>query len=206
MTDVRVGLIGATGLVGTEMLRILEERSFPVAELRVFASARSVGRKLAFAGSEVACEVLRDGCFDGLDLVVVDVDDPLALEWVPRGSRRARASSTTRLHSGWIPRCRSSWPRSTPTTCASSRRASSRARTAPRWCCSPRSRRCTARPGSSGWSLPATSRCQARGSPGSTSSTASGPRVPDGPRRCAGQARRAPSSRARSGTARSQGT
>jgi len=79
----RVGVIGATGLVGAEMLRVLEERAFPVDELRVFASPRSEGRKLAFAGSEVTCRVLRDGCFDGLDLVIVDVDDPLALEWAP---------------------------------------------------------------------------------------------------------------------------
>jgi aspartate-semialdehyde dehydrogenase len=79
----RVGVIGATGLVGTEMLRILEERSFPVDELRLYASARSEGRRLPFAGREVACELLRPGCFDGLDLVIVDVDDPLALEWAP---------------------------------------------------------------------------------------------------------------------------
>ncbi|MBM3659423.1 MAG: aspartate-semialdehyde dehydrogenase [Actinobacteria bacterium] len=79
----KVGVVGATGLVGTEMLRLLEERAFPVAELRVYASARSEGRALPFAGGEVICEVLRDGCFDGLDLVVIDVDDPLALEWAP---------------------------------------------------------------------------------------------------------------------------
>lgn len=79
----RVGVVGATGLVGTEMLRILEERSFPVDELRVFASPRSEGRKLAFADGEVACETLRAGCFDGLDYVIVDVDDPLAAEWAP---------------------------------------------------------------------------------------------------------------------------
>ncbi len=78
-----VGVVGATGLVGSEMLRVLEERAFPVDELRVFASPRSEGRKLPFAGGEVACEVLRDGCFDGLDYVIVDVDDPLALEWAP---------------------------------------------------------------------------------------------------------------------------
>lgn len=82
-TSVRVGVVGATGLVGQEMLRILEERRFPVAELRAYASARSEGRRLAFAGGDVACEVLRPGCFDGLDLVVIDVDDPLALEWAP---------------------------------------------------------------------------------------------------------------------------
>src|SRR5262249_47333737 len=81
---VKVGVVGATGLVGTEMLRQLEERSFPVSELRVYASPRSEGRRLAFAGGDVVCEVLRDGCFDGLDLVVIDVDDPLSLEWAPR--------------------------------------------------------------------------------------------------------------------------
>jgi aspartate-semialdehyde dehydrogenase len=55
-----------------------------VSELRAFASPRSAGRKLPFAGSEVECRVLDDGCFDGLDLVVIDVDDPLALSWAPR--------------------------------------------------------------------------------------------------------------------------
>jgi aspartate-semialdehyde dehydrogenase len=79
-----LGVVGATGLVGGEMLRILDERAFPVDELRVYASPRSEGRRLAFRGHEVVCETLRDGCFDGVDLVMVDVDDPLALEWAPR--------------------------------------------------------------------------------------------------------------------------
>jgi len=82
----RVGLVGATGLVGTEMRRIFEERAFPVDELRAYASPRSEGRVLPFAGGEVVCEVLRDGCFDGLDLVVFDVDDPISLEWAPRAA------------------------------------------------------------------------------------------------------------------------
>src|SRR5262245_9852465 len=83
---VSVGVVGATGLVGTEMLRLLEERDFPVGDLRVYASPRSEGRKLPFAGGEVTCEVLRDACFDGLDFVIVDVDDPLALEWAPQAA------------------------------------------------------------------------------------------------------------------------
>jgi aspartate-semialdehyde dehydrogenase len=82
----RVGVVGATGLVGQEMLRVLEQRAFPVSELRAYASPRSEGRRLPFAGDEVTCEVLADGCFDGLDLVIVDVDDPLALEWAPRAA------------------------------------------------------------------------------------------------------------------------
>ena len=81
---VSIGIMGATGLVGTEMLRILDERAFPVSELRAYASERSLGRKLPFAGGEVTCEILRAGCFEGLDLVIVDVDDPLAAEWAPQ--------------------------------------------------------------------------------------------------------------------------
>ena len=80
---VDIGVIGATGLVGQEMLRILEQRAFPVGRLRGYASLRSEGRQLPFAGGEITCEILRDGCFDGLDLVIVDVDEPLALEWAP---------------------------------------------------------------------------------------------------------------------------
>jgi aspartate-semialdehyde dehydrogenase len=86
MKDVRVGLMGATGMVGTEMLRVLEERNFPVGELRAYASPRSEGRKLPFRGGEVTCEVLRPGCFDGLDLVVIDVEDDLAEEWAPQAA------------------------------------------------------------------------------------------------------------------------
>lgn len=82
----RVGVVGATGLVGTEMLRVLEERSFPVSDLRVYASARSEGRRLRFGGREVVCEQLGEGCFDGLDLVIVDVDDELAAEWAPKAA------------------------------------------------------------------------------------------------------------------------
>ena len=87
MTGVHLGLVGATGLVGAEMLRLLDEREFPVATLRAYASPRSEGRRLPFGGGEVVCETLRPGCFDGLDLVVVDVDDPIALEWAPQAVR-----------------------------------------------------------------------------------------------------------------------
>jgi aspartate-semialdehyde dehydrogenase len=68
------------------MMRLLEEREFPMSELRAYASPRSEGRRIPFAGDEVVCEVLRAGCFDGLDLVIIDVDDPLSLEWAPRAA------------------------------------------------------------------------------------------------------------------------
>jgi aspartate-semialdehyde dehydrogenase len=79
----RIGLMGATGMVGTEMLRLLEERNFPVDEVVPFASSRSEGRKLPFRGGEIVCRVLTDDGFDGLDMVIVDVDDPIAEEWAP---------------------------------------------------------------------------------------------------------------------------
>ena len=69
------------------MLRILEERGFPVGELRVYASPRSEGRRLRFArrrGDLPRC--CADGCFDGLDLVIVDVDDPISAEWSPKAA------------------------------------------------------------------------------------------------------------------------
>jgi aspartate-semialdehyde dehydrogenase len=101
MNDVNLGLVGATGLVGTEMLRLLEERSFPVKTLRAYASPRSEGRRLPFAGGEVVCETLGPDCFDRLDLVVVDVDDPIALEWAPRavaaGARVVDKSAAFRM-------------------------------------------------------------------------------------------------------------
>ena len=79
-----VGIMGATGLVGTEMLRILEERVVP--GRRSCARTRRRGRsgascRSAAARSRARCS--RPGCFDGLDLVIVDVDDPLAAEWAP---------------------------------------------------------------------------------------------------------------------------
>ena len=80
------GVVGVTGLVGGEILRILEQRSFPVGSIRGFASPRSEGRRIPFRDQELVVETLKDGCFDGLDLVVIDVDDPLALEWAPQAA------------------------------------------------------------------------------------------------------------------------
>ena len=53
MKQFKVGILGATGAVGREMMKILEERKFPVAELRPIASERSAGTKLPFNGGEV---------------------------------------------------------------------------------------------------------------------------------------------------------
>ena len=79
-----VGVIGATGLAGSEIVRVLEERDFPLGELRPFASERSRGRPVSFRGDRIPCRVLEDGCFHGLDLVLMEVEAGLSREWAPR--------------------------------------------------------------------------------------------------------------------------
>src|SRR6187399_2188509 len=66
----RVGLFGATGQVGGVMLSILQERSFPIDELRVFASARSAGRTLRFGDRDLTVEDAATASYDGLELAL----------------------------------------------------------------------------------------------------------------------------------------
>jgi aspartate-semialdehyde dehydrogenase len=68
--SVRLGIVGATGLVGGMMRSILAERRFPVAELRLFASARSAGRRLPWAGDEIVVEDAYTADYADLDLVL----------------------------------------------------------------------------------------------------------------------------------------
>lgn len=82
-----VAVVGATGLVGTEMLRILDERDFPARSLRLFASPRSEGKVITWRGTDVIVEVLRPGCFDGIDLVLMEVESDLSREWAPAAAR-----------------------------------------------------------------------------------------------------------------------
>ncbi|MGH2749436.1 MAG: aspartate-semialdehyde dehydrogenase [Actinomycetota bacterium] len=84
----RVVLVGATGAVGTEVLRILEQRNFPVDELVPVASSRSVGRKLEFRNGEVEVVGLTPDVFDGADIAIFDVADELSLEWAPIAAAR----------------------------------------------------------------------------------------------------------------------
>jgi len=66
-----VAILGATGAVGQEMIKILEERNFPVGKLIPLASARSAGKKLTFKGEEVTIQEASDSAFDGVDIVLV---------------------------------------------------------------------------------------------------------------------------------------
>lgn len=109
----RVAVVGATGAVGTEILRLLEQRSFPLDELVPVASARSAGRRLDFGGEQVEVVALggpagRDAradageVFDGVDVALFDVPDEVALEWAPvaaaHGATVVDNSAAWRMH------------------------------------------------------------------------------------------------------------
>jgi len=57
----RVAVVGATGAVGREILKVLEQKDFPLSELRLYASPRSAGTRLPFKGEEIPVEVLPEG-------------------------------------------------------------------------------------------------------------------------------------------------
>lgn len=70
MTPKTVAVAGATGLVGREMMRVLEERNFPVKSLKLLASARSKGKKLTFKGEELPVEELTETSFKGVEIAL----------------------------------------------------------------------------------------------------------------------------------------
>jgi len=82
-----VAVVGATGAVGGEMLRVLDERRFPVRELRLLASARSAGRTLAFRGTRCAVEALGEDSFRGVDLALFSAGADRSRTFAPAAVR-----------------------------------------------------------------------------------------------------------------------
>jgi aspartate-semialdehyde dehydrogenase len=80
----RVGIVGATGQVGGVMRRVLAERRFPVDELRLFASARSAGRTLAWWDSQITVEDAATADYSGLDVALFSAGKVTAKELAPR--------------------------------------------------------------------------------------------------------------------------
>ncbi len=85
---VNVAVVGATGAVGTEMLRVLQERRFPVKRIRLLASARSEGRRLSFNGSTHKVEELENRSFNGIDVALFSAGASRSLEFAPEAVRR----------------------------------------------------------------------------------------------------------------------
>jgi aspartate-semialdehyde dehydrogenase len=82
-TSYRVAIAGATGAVGVEFLRCLEERRFPLASLRLLASARSRGKKMTFAGREIEVEEMTRDSFAGIDIAFFSAGGSLSKEFGP---------------------------------------------------------------------------------------------------------------------------
>ncbi|HQD36976.1 MAG TPA: aspartate-semialdehyde dehydrogenase [Thermodesulfovibrio thiophilus] len=78
-----VAVVGATGAVGNEMISVLEEREFPVENLRLFASERSEGTKLSFNGYEIPVETLKEDSFVDIDIALFSAGAERSKIWAP---------------------------------------------------------------------------------------------------------------------------
>jgi aspartate-semialdehyde dehydrogenase len=83
-----VAILGATGVVGREMLDILAERKFPIGELRLFASEKSVGEEIEWQGKPVKVRLASDNAFAGLDIVMGDTPTAVSKELIPKAVKQ----------------------------------------------------------------------------------------------------------------------
>lgn len=86
MKTYSIAVVGATGAVGNEMLRILEERDFPVRHITLLASQRSIGKKLEFKGKSIPVEVLNKDSFSGIDIGLFSAGGIISQEFAPLAS------------------------------------------------------------------------------------------------------------------------
>ena len=83
MGGYHIAIVGATGAAGTELLRVLERRSFPIASLRPIGSARSVGKSVQFCGDSIAAEKLDAGSFERIDIAFFSAGGDVSRKYVP---------------------------------------------------------------------------------------------------------------------------
>ena len=82
-----VAVVGATGAVGVEFLQCLEERNFPMSELRLLASARSKGKKMKFRGTDITIQELTPESFKGIDIALFSAGGSISRELCPVAAR-----------------------------------------------------------------------------------------------------------------------
>ncbi len=78
-----IAIVGATGAVGIEMIRVLQRRNYPVASLRLLASPRSAGKILTFLGEEIVVEPLTENSFEGIDIALFSAGGGISKEFAP---------------------------------------------------------------------------------------------------------------------------
>ena len=101
-----LALVGASGAVGSVVLRILSQRADVWGEIRLVASPRSAGRELSVRGESVAVRELDAEVFEGVDVAVFDVPDAVAEQWAPVAAERGAVVVDNSAPSGDTPRCR----------------------------------------------------------------------------------------------------
>ena len=79
----RIAVVGATGAVGREFLRSLEERRFPLSELRLLASARSRGKKMTFGGQPLVVQELNQNSFKDVDIAFFSAGGSISKTYAP---------------------------------------------------------------------------------------------------------------------------
>ena len=98
-----VAVVGATGAVGVEMIKTLEKRNFPVANLKLLASARSAGKTAAFKGENITIEELTHDSFKGVDIALFSAGGDISKEFrssvVKSGAIMIDNSSAFRMES-----------------------------------------------------------------------------------------------------------
>jgi len=87
MRKYKVAVVGATGLVGGEMIRTLEQRNFPVGELTLLASERSLGKELIFRGKQYPVKVLNDDSFGGIEIGLFSAGGSISERFAPVAAR-----------------------------------------------------------------------------------------------------------------------
>jgi aspartate-semialdehyde dehydrogenase len=87
MRTFSVAVVGATGAVGNEMIRILEERNFPVGKLKLLASARSLGKSLEYRGKSIPVEVLDENSFTGVQIGLFSAGGSISEKYAPIAAR-----------------------------------------------------------------------------------------------------------------------
>lgn len=83
MTSFNIAIVGATGAVGQEMVRLLEQRRFPIQEIRCFASPESEGKSLLFKGKKILIERLQESSFHGIDFALFSAGKKISLTYAP---------------------------------------------------------------------------------------------------------------------------
>jgi len=83
-----VAIMGATGVVGEELRKILEQRDFPLSSLKLLASSRSAGKQLEFRGEKISVEELKPESFEGVDIVLASAGATISKQFAPEAVKR----------------------------------------------------------------------------------------------------------------------